>query len=159
MNSQQKNMEEGGLTEEEQAELKQHPVPTTPRDAAHLSLRQRIAVKIDRKMMELDTTLTPEFRAAYDLYPRYKFYSQRDNPLTCRRAFGVMIYEDKSIGLHMVTRMLGWCNRVVGGVPASEVVAQDSWTDEQHDSIVLKSMGDAEAAAVFLDPLGWVCLI
>jgi hypothetical protein len=154
------------LTDEEQQELKLHPIPSEPTTQAQFAMRQRIAQKLCAEFLAADPTLTSAYRDIYDAYPMWKFCRDRTSGLQ-RRIYGVLLYGDKNdgkqrAGLHVATCMLGWINLVVGGMDATECEVLDAWTAEDVEVIKSKcamNPNSQQAAASFLDPLGFLVFV
>jgi hypothetical protein len=144
-----------GLTPAERQELKDRPLTTAFRDYTEdqLVLRISAAQKISRLLLANDSSLTPEMRAVYEALPTWAFWEYPDTNIP-KRCYGVLTYDDGTIGAHCVTCMLGWTNDTVGGTPASSIRQVARWSDEQKLRIQANN-----APGVFCDPLGWLLLL
>lgn len=153
------------LTPEEAAEIKAHPAPFAPRDAAHFLLRQSIAKKIHALIVSQVTR--PGIRAIYEAYPLWQFYTNKSGMV--RRCHGVIEMKKKPDRLHMTTLLHGVNNVPIDGVPcdAENAIPLTEWTADHKSMIAVFTAYQLEAgvdnelatsAAAFLDPVGFLCL-
>ncbi len=144
------------LTPTERAELAARPVTRAWRDYDDAALALRVDIARGPHAVMLADPATPEWtRTLYATYPPWAFYTDTDNGSMCRRIFGFMQIEGETCArAHCITAHLGWINKVVGGVPVTELRAIERWSDEHKAKLRLNN-----APGVFLDPLGFTfCL-
>jgi hypothetical protein len=117
-----------------------------------LNLRKRIGKRITKKIYEHAMQTKPELANEYLTHPPYLFYTCK-NGIAKRRIYGICQYKDGSKGAHAVTAMVMFNNDVVGGVPLSEMVPLEKWSDE-HLSFL--NSGLIKYKNAFIDPLGFI---
>lgn len=151
------------LTEQENNELKQHPIGSIKDrlTVEQFKLRQTIAEKLGKKIYQI--MLPDKTEAVADIFrafPIWKFYTTRDCPMIKRRCFGVMEMEENQYRLHMASALtiMPVLNDVIGGVTCEETVVLDDWTEEQYDVLDSPLMND-RVKSVMLDPLGYIMLL
>lgn len=148
-----------GLTDEEEKELKDFPIPTAPRDEKQLRLRQQIGKKMCAHAIIADETMSPDHKRIYEKFPMWRFYTDaKRSPYIARRMYGICGNDDKDKwSLYMVSARVMWVNDVIGGVPCDEVLALDEWTSEQLVFLKERALPEQpKVMATFLDPLGFI---
>ena len=139
------------LTEEEFSEFMLHP-PGKFYENMNIELRTKIAQKMEDFVNKEDHELPEEYRTVYEQYPRWKFYTDKNNGVI-KRTFGLCKYDDGTFGMHTYTCFFGFVNETVGGTPVKDLVPIDKWTDEQLLRINLN-----QNKGLFIDPLAWLCI-
>jgi hypothetical protein len=102
------------------------------------------------------TTIPKEVRQAIELFPHDKFYTDKKTGTTLRRVYGIMQLTDGTCRLRTVTALWNFVNDTVNGCAQEDLVAQDTWTDEQLALLHAKLGKHSDLMHMFVHPMGWL---
>lgn len=142
------------LTQEETKSVELHPFGcNTP--YLDLNVRKIIAQKLEEYCNTADTTASAEIREIYDKFPRWCFYTDRENIMNMKRVYGVRNSIDKIIVLHTITYHGDTHNITLDTTLSTNLIKVDDWSPEQQENIIRNE----KEFGLLLDPLGWCNVI
>ena len=145
------------LSQERKDELLVRPISVIHRNFTEEQLKIRKEIgKVITKMIYKDCLNNghDDLAKYYLIHPPYFYYTDKNQSVK-RRIYGFGSTQDNVVIAHAITALLMFNNIPIGGVPASELVLKDTWSDEQYNSLTSGYINDA---GIFTDPLGFLLL-